>query len=220
MKKIAALLLSIFLFIPLMGQIRILTIGDSTMADYDEEKNSGEKEMRGWVQMLPIFLNRDIKIDNAAKNGRSSKSFYREFWGELRNTLKKGDYVIIQFGHNDEKNDGLDSDDLDPKSRGTAPWGQYQEYLTKYINESRERGATPVLATPIVRRLFDSTGTAITGKGLHNLGDNDSILNYSLAMRAVAKQMNVPLIDMTLFTQQIVERLGPEESKKNYLCKQ
>lgn len=202
----------------LHGQVRILTIGDSTMADYDVEKRTGENEMRGWGQMLPLFLTNGAKSVNAAKNGRSSKSFYYEFWLELRNTLKPGDYVFIQFGHNDEKNGGLDSDPTDTKGRGTAAWGQYCEYLKRYVDESRERGAIPVLLTPIVRCLTDENdNTKLSGTGLHSLREiagNDSTMNYPMAMRALARQLNVPLVDMTLLTEKLVLDYGAEKSRE------
>ncbi|MDU1904099.1 MAG: rhamnogalacturonan acetylesterase [Dysgonomonas sp.] len=215
-KYILTALLSFFCF-SAIAQVRILTIGDSTMADYDEEKRSGENEMRGWAQMLPTFVKENVTVDNRAKNGRSSKSFYYEFWETLRETLKPGDYVFIQFGHNDEKADGLDTDPTDKKARGTAAWGQYQEYLTRYVNESRERGAIPVLMTPVVRRLFDEENKNIIGKGLHNLTDialDDSTMNYPLAMRSLARKLSVPLIDMTVLTENLVKEYGAEKSKE------
>lgn len=202
----------------LNAQVRILTIGDSTMADYDVEKRSGENEMRGWGQMLPLFLTNGAVSTNAAKNGRSSKSFYYEFWLDLRDTLKPGDYVFIQFGHNDEKAQGLDSDPDDHKGRGTAAWGQYQEYLKRYVDESRERGAVPVLLTPVVRCLLDENdNTKLSGQGMHSLREiaaNDSTMNYPLAMRALARQLNVPLVDMTLLTEKLVLEYGAEKARE------
>jgi len=103
------------------GKTRIFSIGDSTMADYDTIKYSGAKEQRGWCQLFPLFLNSDITLTNAARNGRSSKTFYKEVWLKLRNELKPGDVVFIQFGHNDEKQNGLDTDENDSMARGTAP---------------------------------------------------------------------------------------------------
>ncbi|MFT4221518.1 rhamnogalacturonan acetylesterase [Dysgonomonas sp.] len=208
-----------------VAQIRILSIGDSTMADYDEVKNSESKEKRGWAQMLPYFLTDDVQVDNAAKNGRSSKSFYFEFWGTLRETLKPGDYVVIQFGHNDEKNNGQDAPEGNPKDRGTAPWGQYQKYLKLYIDESRNRGAIPILATPVVRGLFEPDGKTLTAVSLHNLTDqlavpNDSTMNYVQAMKAVARKTNVPLVDMTTLTKQLVTTYGPEKAKEIIYCQE
>jgi len=186
------------------------------MANYDEEKNSGEKEMRGWAQMFPVFVKDNVRVDNAAKNGRSSKSLYLEFWKDLRETLRPGDYVFIQFGHNDEKNKGMDDEIGNPKRRGTAAWGQYQDFLTIYVNESREKGAIPILFTPVVRRLFTEEG-GLSGVALHNLNEiagNDSLMNYPLAMKALAKKLNVPLIDMTTLTQDLVVGYGAEKSKE------
>lgn len=206
------------------AQVRVLTIGDSTMADYDILKNSEEKEKRGWGQMLPLFFNDSVQIDNAARNGRSTKSFYFEFWETgLRETLKPGDYVIIQFGHNDEKNNGSDTDESDPKERGTAPWSQYRKYLRKYITESHERGAVPILVTPVVRRMFNEDGKTLSERGKHNLVEysdvkSDSVLNYVLAMKAVAREMSVPLVDMTESTGQLVTEYGPDKSKERIYC--
>lgn len=218
MKKLLILSIIVVLSTALNAQVRILTIGDSTMADYDVEKRTGDNEMRGWGQMLPLFLTNGAKSTNAAKNGRSSKSFYYEFWQELRETIKPGDYVFIQFGHNDEKNDGLDTDPNDTKGRGTAAWGQYQEYLTKYIQESRDKGGIPILFTSIVRCLPENNDTTkLTPTAMHNLKEiagNDSTMNYPMAMRSLAKRLNVPLIDMTLSTEKLVIEYGPIKARQ------
>lgn len=224
-RNLLYIVIAFFILSPLKAQVHVLTIGDSTMADYDDVKNSEGKEKRGWCQMLPMFFTEDIKVDNAARNGRSSKSFYFEFWENLRENLMQGDYVFIQFGHNDEKNNGADTDESDQRERGTAPWGQYQKYLRKYIIETRERGANPVLITPVVRRMFNSDGKTLSERGKHNLIQyseikNDSILNYVMAMKAVANEMRVPLIDMTEMTAKLVENYGPDKSKQIIYCKE
>lgn len=215
---IILIVLSLNLWFPASAQIRILTIGDSTMAEYDVEKRSGENEMRGWVQMLALFLSNDIELINRAKNGRSSKSFYNEIWvARLRETLIPGDYVFIQFGHNDEKADGKDTEGVSLDKRGTAAWGQYQEYLRKYIEETRQKGAIPILFTPIVRCLMDTATNTISDIGMHNLTHlttNATTNNYPEAMRALAIEMDVPLIDMTLLTKKIVEDYGVEKSRQ------
>lgn len=210
-KYIIAFLLS---FSMVQAKTRIFTIGDSTMADYDTVKYSGEKEQRGWCQLFPTLLSEDVSLKNAAKNGRSSKSFYKEVWVKLRNELQPGDYVFIQFGHNDEKQDGLDTDENDSTLRGTNPWGLYQKYLKLYVNEARERGAIPILFTPVVRRYFEKG--KLTQKAQHNLIENasDTTLNYVASMKNVARQLSVPLIDMTAATKRLVEAYGPEKSKK------
>ena len=137
-----------------VGQTRVITIGDSTMANYDEEEYSGDKEQRGWGQLFSLYLKDGVVLNNEARNGRSSKSFYYERWSEIKETIHHGDYVIIQFGHNDEKNDGVDTSEEDPKARGTNPWGQYQKYLRIYVHDVRSKGGVPILATPVVRRMM------------------------------------------------------------------
>ena len=197
------------------AQCRILTIGDSTMASYDENTN----ELRGWVQMLPPFLNNDVTLNNQGASGRSSKSFYHEFWVGLRASLKPGDYVFIQFGHNDEKSAGLDS--KDQLGLGTAAWGQYIEYLTKYVQECRDRGAIPILFTSVVRGIRDDN-RKLTDESLHSLSKicgNNIQMNYPLAMRALAIELDVPLIDMRSLTQQLVEFYEYEKSKRYIYCR-
>jgi lysophospholipase L1-like esterase len=192
--------------------ITIYFIGDSTMADYDVSVYTGTTEQRGWGQMFRQFLIGDIQFVNAARNGRSSKSFYAgsdSLWAGVRNKLKAGDYVFIQFAHNDEKDDGI----AGSGGIGTDPWGEYQLYLRNFINETRKIGAIPILVTPIVRRYF--SGTTITAKGAHDLSTtaDDSILNYPRAMKAVARELSVPLIDHTSLTKALVESYGSTNSK-------
>jgi lysophospholipase L1-like esterase len=212
--KFKYLMLFLLTFSLSQAKTRIFTIGDSTMADYDTIKYSGDKEQRGWCQLFPMLLNKEVSLKNAAKNGRSSKSFYKEIWVKLRDQLKPGDYVFIQFGHNDEKQNGMDTNDNDSTGRGTNPWNLYQKYLKLYVNEARERGAIPILFTPVVRRYF--TDGKLTQKAQHNLIENnmDTTLNYVVSMKNVARELSVPLIDMTASTKRIVEAYGPEKSKK------
>ena len=212
--KIKVIILFLLTFSMMQAKTRIFTIGDSTMADYDTVKYSGDKEQRGWCQQFPALLSGEATLVNAAKNGRSSKSFYKEVWVKLRDQIKPGDYVFIQFGHNDEKQNGLDTDENDSTARGTNPWSLYQKYLKQYVAETRERGAIPVLFTPVVRRYF--ADGKLTQKAQHNLVDNatDTTLNYVASMKDVAKQLAVPLVDMTASTKKLVEAYGPEKSKK------
>ena len=217
--KIKYIILFLLTFSFTQAKTRIFTIGDSTMADYDTIKYSGDKEQRGWCQLFPLFLKSDVTLKNAAKNGRSSKSFYKEVWVKLRNELKSGDYVFIQFGHNDEKQNGLDTDENDSTARGTNPWSQYQKYLKLYVNEVRERGAIPILFTPVVRRYFN--GNSLTQKAQHNLSEapGDTTLNYVASMKNVALELKVPLIDMTASTKKLVESYGPDKSKAELYIK-
>ncbi len=191
----------------------VYAVGDSTMAYYDP---TAYPNQRGWGQMFPQFLVGDVGYVDAAKNGRSSKSFYDEGSWEtsVRSKLVAGDYVLIQFAHNDEKTDGLD----DPSGIGTAPFGTYQDYLRKYVYETVAAGATPILVTPVVRRYF--SGSALTGKACHDLtgvGDPsipvDQDLNYVEAMKQVATEKGVQVVDMTASTKALVEQYGPTDSK-------
>lgn len=196
-----------------VAQVRVITIGDSTMADYDVEKY---KEQRGWGQMLPLFLKNDVVLINKAKAGRSSKSFYNFHWKEVKAMIQKGDYVLIQFGHNDEKSDGIDSPGNGKDDRGTAAWGQYREYLTKYVNEVKEKGGIPILLTSIVRADFDEHGK-LTPTSLHNLREfsgDDKTMNYPLSMIDLGKKMKVPVIDVTTLTQALIEEYGYQKAKK------
>lgn len=206
---------------------KVHTIGDSTMADYDESKTV----TRGWCQYLQPFLN-GIEVNNRGKNGASSKSFYREasFWTSVKTQLTPGDYVVIQFAHNDEKTSGMDGDELKAyytsigsdslanatDYRGTNPSTTYKEYLRKYVTETRDAGCTPILCGPICRMYF--SGNTIRRNGRHDLGDSfskltdagvltgqsvaatDHSMDYVYQMQQVAEEMDVPFIDLTTAT--------------------
>jgi len=180
-------------FTPAIRPVHIFMIGDSTMANKPLEDNPE----RGWGQLLPIYFTDQVKIDNQAQNGRSSKSFIREGrWQKVLDSLQKGDYVIIQFGHNDEKTD---------TSRGTSPQTTYKENLVKFVNETRAKGAFPILCTSIVRRKFEGDKLVDTHGG------------YLTVTRDLAKQMNVPLLEMERKTARLVSDLGPEKSKELFV---
>lgn len=181
-------------------------IGDSTMADYVENTT----RTRGWGEMLQSYFSPKVKVANYARGGRSSHSFYKEgLWQVVTDSLRAGDYVLIQFAHNDEKEGGKDGAD----GRGTAPWTTYKTYIGKYVDEARQRNAIPVLVTPIIRRYFTSDGT-ISPKGCHDLSvaPDDSTLNYVRVMKRVAREKHVPLVDMTASTKQYSETLGKEKT--------
>lgn len=203
---------------PLKAQT-VHTIGDSTMADYNESTT----DQRGWGQMFQQFFDETITVNNRGKSGASSKSFYEEsaYWPSVKKQISQGDYVIIQFAHNDEKNNGMDGDSVRAKTgdmtadyRGTTPQGTYKTYLRRYVEETRALGATPILVSSMCRKYF--SGNTIRRNGRHDLGDSFSILNddgtistgnkipesdrsmdYSYAMKQVAEEMDVPYIDLT-----------------------
>ena len=188
--------------------VNVHIIGDSTMADYVENTT----RTRGWGEMLQSFYTDDVKVLNYARGGRSSHSFYKEGrWQKVIDQLQSGDYVFIQFAHNDEKEGGKDGADF----RGTAPWTTYKHYLETYVDEAREHGATPVLITPIIRRYFTKDGS-ISPKGCHDLSvaPDDSTLNYVRVMKHVARNKQVPLIDMTALTKTYAETLGKDSTTK------
>jgi lysophospholipase L1-like esterase len=174
---------------------RIFMIGDSTMANKTEK---GYPET-GWGQVFSTFFNSSVVVDNHAQNGRSSKSFIDEGrWEVVLNQLQKGDLVFIQFGHNDQK-------DKSP-TRFTNPYTQYRFNLKRYVNETRAKGAIPVLFTSIVRRNFNDEGVLIDTHGA-----------YTEVVRSVAAELQVPFVDMQLLTEQLVVGLGVEGSKAIYL---
>ena len=153
--------------------ITIHMIGDSTMANKPLVPPNSE---RGWGQLLSLYFDEGVRIQNYAANGRSTRSFIAEGrWKTVLQNLKPGDYVIIQFGHNDEKtnNAGL----------GTAPFGAFKENFESYVRETREHQATPILATPIARRRFDSDGKFFDTHG-----------DYPAAIRKVAEEQKAPLL--------------------------
>lgn len=201
--------------------ITVFMIGDSTMANKPLDK---ENQERGWGQMLPIYFDGAIKVDNHAVNGRSSKSFIDEGrWEKVREKIRPGDYVIIQFGHNDEKKKSPD--------RYTVPGGTFDENLKKFVNEAREKGATPILMNSIVRRNFPANGIAAAQtddrqktwkKGLENYpAEGDSLVDthgaYLDSPRNVAKELGVAFIDMNKLTHDLVQGMGTEQSKSLYM---
>lgn len=189
-------------------QLKIHTIGDSTMADYVENTT----RTRGWGEMLQEFLSPDAQVINYARGGRSSRSFCEEgLWDKVKSNLTPGDYVFIQFAHNDEKEQGKDGAD----GRGTAPWSTYKSFLEKYVDETKAAGGIPILITPIIRRYFTSSGV-ISPKGCHDLSiaPDDSTLNYVKVMKHVARQKQVALIDITSLTRKFSEELGVEATTK------
>ena len=174
----------------------IFTIGDSTMSDKKDPDQNPEK---GWGQMLGIFLPENYTIQNHAINGRSTRSFINEGrWENVRNQLKKDDLVLIQFGHNDQKSN-------DPK-RYTNPHTAYRYNLIKFIEETRAEGAIPILLTSIVRRNFNEEGTLVDTHG-----------DYPLVVRLIAREYEVPLIDLQYLTEQMEESYGIQDSKKLHL---
>ena len=174
------------------GKIKVWLIGDSTMAN----KEIKAYPETGWGMPFAYFFDSTVVVDNRAKNGRSTQSFIDEkLWQAVVENLNEGDYVFVQFGHNDEV--------ITKKTYTTEE--QFKNNLIRYINETRAKKALPVLITPVARRKFDSTGNIV---GTHEV--------YSQIVRSVAKQLNVPLIDLDKKSQALLQQLGPENSKFLY----
>lgn len=196
-------------------KITIFMIGDSTMANKDI---SGGKMERGWGMMLKNFFTEDVIVDNHALNGRSSKSFISEgHWQKVVEKIKPGDYVFIQFGHNDEKDD--------PR-RHTDPGTTFDENLRKFVKETRMRGGIPVLFNSVVRRIFTNSTTAVADDDTRSnssadLIEGDTLVDthgdYLLSPRNVARELNVPFVDANKITHDLEQGLGPDKSKKLHM---
>lgn len=195
--------------------ITIFTIGDSTMANKDIK---GGKLERGWGMMLRHCFSDDVRVDNHAQNGRSSKSFIDEGrWDKVLGLIKPGDYVFIQFGHNDEKPD---------EKRHTVPGSTFDDNLRKFVRETRERGGIPVLFNSVVRRNFSGSKTAVTDDDLRTnssagLKEGEVLIDthgdYIVAPLNVAREMNVPFVDANRITHDLEQSLGVEGSKKLHM---
>lgn len=197
MKKIiGALSILVLMAFGLPGhKVVVYMIGDSTMAD---KPLAGNPE-RGWGQLFPGFFTEDVQIRNYAVNGRSTKNFLKEGrWDSVMKYLKKGDYVFIQFGHNDEKSEDT--------NRYAAPNALYRINLTRFVNDARSKGANPILVTPVMRRKFSADGKFTDTHG-----------EYPDAVRAVAAELNVPLIDLHRSSEKLIVSEGVEGSKKLFL---
>jgi len=196
MKKlllIAVAFLILAFSMPGKKTIKIFLAGDSTMS-IKEEKTFPET---GWGMPFVYFWDSTVTVVNKAKNGRSTKSFINEgLWQSIIDEVNKGDYVLIQFGHNDEV----------PTKKSYTTEDEFRNNLIKYISESRNKSAIPVLLTPVARRKFDSTGHIV---GTHDL--------YSKIVRDIAKAENVPFIDLDKESQQLYQQMGAEVSKLLFL---
>ncbi|MBL0131730.1 MAG: rhamnogalacturonan acetylesterase [Chitinophagaceae bacterium] len=197
MKKLVILPVAIALLafiIPMKKKIKIFLAGDSTIA-IKESKSYPET---GWGMPLVHFWDSSVTIVNRAKNGRSTKTFLSEgLWKSIYDEAGEGDYVFIQFGHNDES--------VEKKERYATP-DTFKMNLNKMIAETREKKAIPVLITPVSRRKFDSTGKAVE---THRV--------YSQLTREVADAQKVLLIDLDKKSRDLYQQYGKENSKLFFL---
>ena len=168
----------------------LFLLGDSTVCDQPREPYNS------WGQMLTRFFKPGLAVANHAESGESLRSSLgARRLDKVLSLMKPGDYLFIQFGHNDEKE----------KGEGVGAFTTYKASLKRYVEEARQRGATVVLLTPMQRRTFDAAG-----KITDSHGDHDD------AVRQVAKELSVPLIDLHAMSTPFYEALGPEESKKAF----
>lgn len=170
------------------AKIRLLLIGDSTVASYPNPPDD-RPDLTGWGQVFGEYFTDQVLVINHAKSGRSSQSFLRE--GLWEKTLAvKADYVFIQFGHNDQKG----------KPAATEAEGEFRDNLKRYIAEAREHGMKPILVTPVARRIFAE------GRAASTLGP------YADAMKVVGEATKTPVIDLHASSVAHYDKLGDEAS--------
>ncbi|MDO5516361.1 MAG: rhamnogalacturonan acetylesterase [Clostridium sp.] len=174
---------------------RIFWAGDSTVAT----NKIDTYPQTGMGQVLYLYLKDEVEVCNYAKNGRSSKSFINEgLLDEINKHIQSDDFLFIEFGHNDEKDD---------EERSTEPFSSYKEYLMKYVNSAREKGAHPVLITSLYRRWFDNDG---------HIKDRVH-LDYPDAMIELGEKENIPVIDLCAMSKKLLENTGDNGSRDWYM---
>ncbi len=174
--------------------VTVHLIGDSTVSTYPADYYP----LMGWGQVLDTFFNERVNIDNRAVSGQSTRSFIsRGHWEALLPALHPGDYLFIQFGHNDQKQDNAE--------KYAAAYGEFQDNLRRFVQVAREKGCHPVLITPVTRRRF------------RNGQPYSSHEDYPEATRQVASELEVPLIDLHARSLDELAIRGPEASKELYL---
>ncbi len=177
-------------------KIRIWLIGDSTVCTQPKDRSP----VTGWGTPFEDFWDSTVTVLNHARGGRSTRTFISEGrWKNVADSLEEGDYVLMQFGHNDE------AKEPQYKERYT-PVPDYKTNLIKFITETRNKKANPVLVTPVTRLVFDANGNI---KETHK--------EYSAAVWEVGKAYNVPVIDLDERSRELVQKLGPETSKMLYM---
>ena len=194
--------LLVFSFLFLMSfalpqkKIKIWLIGDSTMAN----KEIKAYPETGWGMPFTYFFDSSVTVNNVAQNGRSTKSFIEEGrWKNVVDNLHAGDYVLIQFGHNDVVKEKV--------GRYTTP-EEFSNNLERFVKDVRNKNAGPVLITPVARKKFDSNGNIV-----------DTHPEYAQLVRDVAKKDNVALVDLDVKSMELLQQTGAENAKYffNYL---
>ena len=236
-KLFGLLTLALMLCTVAMSAKKVHTLGDSTMAPYDESATV----TRGWGMYFGNFLTNGWTSINYAKGGRDSRGGYNELWQTAKKQVEAGDYVIITFGHNDEKIGGMDRDEVYQyymskgmtaeanalDTRGTTPSDTYKKWLGKIVDDVKEKGAIPIICSPVCRSYIDGKGK-VKRAGRHDLGDSFSVLtadgikekqsvpaddhtmDYAYHSEQLAKEKGVSFIDLTTATKDLYESYGTE----------
>ena len=173
-------------------KIRIYLVGDSTMCPYEP----AIAPLTGWGMPFSYFFDSTVEVINKAKGGRSTRTFIEENrWQPIADSLQEGDYVLIQFGHNDEAKEEKYKDRY-------TPVPDYKKNLTLFITQAREKKAIPVLITPVTRMKFDDAGNAM-----------ETHVEYSAAIYEVAKEQQAAMIDLDKKSRELLQQLGPKFAK-------
>jgi len=196
MKSVFMILMFSAAVIAQKAPITIFLAGDSTCAN----KSADKRPETGWGEMLQQYFDpAKVKVDNRAMNGRSTKTFISEGrWQKIIDDLKKGDYVFVQFGHNDESKD---------KGERYTPRDAFRANLIRFVNDVKGKNAHIVLLTPVMRRKFDKNGNFV----------DQHPAEYPEAFREVAKEQEVPLIDMHKKSEAVIVKYGVEGSRALFL---
>jgi lysophospholipase L1-like esterase len=178
--------------LPPKKKIKVYMIGDSTMCEYEAKR----QPLTGWGMPFKYFFDSTVQTDNRARGGRSTRTFISEGrWQPIADSLEEGDYVLMQFGHNDEAKEEKYKDRY-------TPVPDYRTNLIKFIKETRARNAIPVIITPVSRMRFDKEGR-----------QEETHTEYTAACYEVAKEYKVPLVDLDKMSRDLYTRLGPVGTK-------
>lgn len=181
-----------FVFTEKKKKIKVWMIGDSTMASYEASR----APLAGWGMPFVYFFDSTVTVDNRAKGGRSTRTFISEGrWQPIADSMQDGDYVMIQFGHNDEAKEERYKDRY-------TPVPDYKTNLIRFITETKNKKANPVIITPVTRMRFDKNGI-----------QQETHKEYTAAAWEVGKEYNIPVIDLDTKSRELLQQLGPDYSK-------
>ena len=200
MKQIVQLmgvvLLLVAFAIPPKKRIKVYLIGDSTMCNYEVSR----APLTGWGMPFAYFFDSTVIVDNRARGGRSTRTFISENrWQPIADSLHEGDYVLMQFGHNDEAKEERYKDRY-------TPVPDYKNNLVKFITETRAKNAWPVLITPVTRMRFDKQGNV-----------EETHKEYSAAVWELGRDYKVPVIDLDAQSRNLLQLMGPVNAKYLYM---